>query len=75
MPVFISGDTLIKKWRNVKDRWMKHVRKDKDSKKSGAGASTIKKYVYHDQLQFLKKIAHQHDTDEKYKGNKKKEEK
>lgn len=63
MPVFISGDSLIKKWRNVKDRWMKHVRKDKDSKKSGAGASKIKKYVYHDQLQFLKKIAHQRDTE------------
>ncbi|XP_074041481.1 uncharacterized protein [Leptinotarsa decemlineata] len=57
------GDTLLKKWRNVRDRWMKHIRQDKDSKKSGAGASKIKKYVYHDQLQFLKKIAHQHDTE------------
>lgn len=36
---------------------MKHIRQDKDSKKSGAGASKIKKYIYHDQLQFLKKNA------------------
>lgn len=63
MGVFISGDTLLKKWRNVRDRWMKHIRQDKESKKSGAGASKIKKYIYHDQLQFLKKIAHHHDTE------------
>ncbi|XP_046673246.1 uncharacterized protein LOC124362627 [Homalodisca vitripennis] len=57
------GDNLLKKWRNIRDRWMKHIRQDKDSKRSGAGASKIKKYIYHDQLQFLKKIAHQHDTE------------
>lgn len=63
MRVFISGDTLLKKWRNVRDRWMKHIRQDKDSKKSGAGSSKIKKYVYHEQLQFLKKVSNQHDTE------------
>lgn len=42
---------------------MKHIRQDKDTKKSGAGAKKIKKYIYHDQLQFLKKLAKPHDTE------------
>lgn len=62
MRVFISGDRLIKKWRNVRDRWMKQIRKEKDSKKSGAGANKIKKYIFNDQLQFLKKVVHQNAT-------------
>ncbi|KAG8297183.1 hypothetical protein J6590_040326 [Homalodisca vitripennis] len=33
-------DNLLKKWRNIRDRWMKHIRQDKDSKRSGAGAKS-----------------------------------
>lgn len=35
---------------------MKWKKKDKDSKKSGAGASKLRKYIYHEALQFLEKV-------------------
>ncbi|KAG8260898.1 hypothetical protein J6590_086400 [Homalodisca vitripennis] len=35
---------------------MKWKKKEKDSKKSGAGASKLRKYIYHEALQFLEKV-------------------
>ncbi|CAH1378464.1 unnamed protein product, partial [Tenebrio molitor] len=56
---------VIKKWANVRDAFMKSCKKQKAVKRSGAEAIKIKKYVYNDQLQFLKRVVAPRDgTDE-----------
>lgn len=46
---------VIKKWKNIKDCWMKNNKKVETETKSGSGTKKTKKYIYNDQLQFLKK--------------------
>lgn len=46
---------VIKKWKNIKDCWLKNNRKVATETKSGSGAKKTQKYIYDDQLQFLKK--------------------
>lgn len=46
---------IIKKWKNIKDCWMKNNKKVVTETKSGSGAKKTKKYIYDDHLQFLKK--------------------
>ena len=53
----------MKKWSNVRDSWMKMNRKHKEGQKSGSGANKTRKYIYHDQLVFLKKICEHRASD------------
>lgn len=46
---------IIKKWKNMKDCWMKNNKKVLTETKSGSGAKKTKKYIHDDQLMFLKK--------------------
>ncbi|CAK1580922.1 unnamed protein product [Parnassius mnemosyne] len=50
------GKEVMKRWVNIRDSYHKSLNKEKSVKKSGAGTTTIRKYVYFDQLQFLNKI-------------------
>ncbi|XP_022179000.1 uncharacterized protein LOC111039711 [Myzus persicae] len=52
----LFGQGVLKRWTNLRDSFSKYFKKDKESKRSGSGAKKIKKYVYFDQLQFLRKI-------------------
>lgn len=52
--IFFSGQGVLKKWTNLRDSFSKYFKKDKECKRSGSGAKKIKKYLYFDQLQFLK---------------------
>lgn len=52
----VSGKAVTKRWGNLRDAFSKSKRKLKECKKSGAGATKIKKYVYADQMQFLSKL-------------------
>lgn len=45
---------IIKKITNIKDCWMKNNKKTET--KPGSGIKKTKKYIYDDQLQFMKKI-------------------
>lgn len=54
----------MKKWRNVRDLFRKSHAKNKEAKKSGAGAKSLKTYIYESQLQFLGKIFQGRETDE-----------
>jgi len=53
---FLSGQAVLKRWTNLRDSFSKYCKKDKDCKRSGSGAIKMKKYVYFDQLQFLRKL-------------------
>ncbi|VEN47846.1 unnamed protein product, partial [Callosobruchus maculatus] len=55
--------TVQRKWTNIRDTWMKFIRKDAELKKSRSG-KTMKKYLYHDRLLFLQKnYSQMSDTD------------
>ncbi|KAG8318758.1 hypothetical protein J6590_106270 [Homalodisca vitripennis] len=56
---------ILKRWNNIRDQWMK---KEKDSKKSGAGASKLRKYIYHEALQFLEKVRVHAETTSNIQG-------
>ncbi|CAG5023509.1 unnamed protein product [Parnassius apollo] len=56
------GKEVMKRWVNIRVNH-KSLNKEKSVKKSGAGATTIRKYVYFDQLQFLNKIFCERPTD------------
>ena len=51
-----SGKDVIKRWTNLRDAFAKSNKKIKESKTSGSGRKIPKKYVFNDQLQFLKKL-------------------
>jgi len=56
---FFSGNTLIKKWRNIKDNFLKSLRK---KTKSGQAADSGRRYIYAQQLSFLQQAGATTDT-------------
>lgn len=53
----------MKKWKSMRDEWMKCHKKLSESK-SGSGANpTVHKYTYYDNMKFLTKIAQHRDTE------------
>lgn len=52
----------MKRWANTRDQYVKSKNKLKESKRSGAGASKIRKYIYHDALKFLDQVQQHADT-------------
>ncbi|CAH1969848.1 unnamed protein product [Acanthoscelides obtectus] len=52
--------TLLQKWNNFFDSFVKSYKKNK-TPKSGSGFRRIRKYIFHDQLQFLAKTI-EHNT-------------
>ncbi|KAF5277504.1 hypothetical protein FQR65_LT03842 [Abscondita terminalis] len=51
----VSGDVITTKWQNLRDAFVRSLKK-----KSGQGVQ--RKYLYHDQLQFLLKIVSKDET-------------
>lgn len=47
---------VVKKWNQIRDSWKRSLNTKKKINKSGSAAVNTKKYCYHDQLLFLKKI-------------------
>nr|CAI5838028.1 unnamed protein product [Callosobruchus analis] len=52
----------MKEWTNMKDNCMKCHKKHNEFK-SGSEANKLRKYVYYDQMLFLKKIVDHRKTD------------
>lgn len=46
----------MKKWTQIRDSWMKSVKKQKNEKRSGSSVKPSRLYLYHNQMCFLKKI-------------------
>ncbi|XP_054275338.1 uncharacterized protein LOC128996970 [Macrosteles quadrilineatus] len=57
---------IMKRWKHLRDAFAKSEKKDKESKKSGSQASKKRKYIFNDELQFLRKIYQDRNTDESY---------
>lgn len=57
-----SGKFVMKKWANMRDTWMKCHKKLKEYK-SGSAAQKMRKYVFYDQMEFLKKIVNHRPTE------------
>ncbi|CAH1994265.1 unnamed protein product [Acanthoscelides obtectus] len=57
------GQLVLKRWNNIRDQWLKWRNRDKNSKKSGAAASKLRKYLYHEQLNFLEQGLYHRSTD------------
>lgn len=60
---FFIGKCIAKKWTNIKDCWMKYNRLQTNNLVSGAATTTKRKYIYYEQMRFLKKISTPADTD------------
>lgn len=63
------GKEVIRRWTNVRDAFAKFCKKEKENKKSGSGAFKHKKYVYNDQLLFLKKLYTERDVVENFEND------
>lgn len=64
-----AGQLVVKRWNNIRDQWLKWRNRDKHSKKSGAAASKLRKYLYHEQLNFLEKGLYRRATDSSMADN------
>ncbi|KOB67397.1 Dihydrouridine synthase domain containing protein [Operophtera brumata] len=51
------GKQVSTKWNNIRDSWLKTVKKQKDESKSGSSAKKTRNYLYNEQLMFLKKVS------------------
>lgn len=61
---FVLGKLLIKKWKNIKDQYIKSLKKLKG--KSGSAAKTFKKYIFSEQLSFLKSTLVTRETESSF---------
>lgn len=53
---------VMKKWTNMKDSWIKYDKKINECK-SGSSAKKIRKYMFYDEMMFLKKNVEHRKTD------------
>lgn len=51
----VSGDEITTKWQNIRDAFVRSLKKK-------SGQAMQRKYVYHDQLQFLFKVVNKDET-------------
>lgn len=56
----------MKRWKHLRDAFAKSEKNDKESKKSGSKASKKRKYIFNDELLFLRKIYKERNTEESY---------
>ncbi|KAJ8943581.1 hypothetical protein NQ314_009706 [Rhamnusium bicolor] len=64
----VFGKEVIRTWTNLRDSFVKSNMKIKATKNSGSAAKKIKKYVYSDQLQFLKKLYEARPTEDSFQS-------
>ena len=55
MSVYFLGQLISGKWQNVRDSFIKSLKKK-------SGQANSKQYIYHDNLQFLTKIVQEDGT-------------
>lgn len=54
--IVVSGKLVVKKWSQIRDTWMRGIKKQKQIKKTGEAKKPSKLYVFHEQMSFLKKL-------------------
>lgn len=63
---FFLGKEVLKRWKNLRDAFVKAENKSKESKASGSKATKKRKYIFHEELQFLKKVYTERETADSY---------
>lgn len=58
----ISGKELQTRWKSIRDAYVRNSKKLKDESKSGSGAVKTHRYVFADQLSFLRKVGENRET-------------
>lgn len=53
--MFYTVQDLISKWRSVRDNYIRSLKKQAECDKSGSGGKKIQRYIFKEQLSFLKK--------------------
>jgi len=53
---------VISKWRSVRDNYTRSLKKQAECNKSGSGVKKIQRYIFEQQLSFLKKCREQRPT-------------
>lgn len=53
--LFYTVQDLISKWRSVRDNYVRSLKKQAECSKSGSGRKKIQRYIFEEQLSFLKK--------------------
>ena len=61
-----SGKDVINRWKHIRDAYVKSQKKCKAAKASGSQAPKVRKYIFNDELQFLRKIYEERETEESY---------
>ncbi|CAH2001408.1 unnamed protein product [Acanthoscelides obtectus] len=56
----------MERWKHLRDAFIRSEKNFKQSKASGSQASKRKKYIFNDELQFLRKIYKERETEESY---------
>lgn len=56
----------MKRWKNLRDSFVKAEKKRTSSKESGSEASKQRKYIFNEELQFLRKICLERETEENF---------
>lgn len=56
----------MKRWKNLRDSFIKAEKKRKASKASGSEALKQRKYIFNEELQFLRKICLERETEENF---------
>ena len=59
---FFLGKMISTKWTNIRDRYIKYLKKLEDEKKTGSKAKSIRKYIYSDNMSFLQKNTKRKET-------------
>lgn len=63
----------MKKWRQMRDAWVRTLKDKKNCKTSGSAVSNTKPYKYHNQMLFLKKVVAAGETHESVSAKQTKE--
>lgn len=53
--LFYTVQDLISKWRSVRDNYIRSLKKQAECNKSGSGTKRVQRYIFEEQLSFLKK--------------------
>lgn len=63
---FFVGKEVLRRWKNLRDAFVKAEKKVKEGKASGSKATKNRKYIFHKELQFLNKVYTERETADSY---------
>lgn len=56
----------MKRWKHLRDAFVRSQKREKSFKSSGSQAPKLRKYIFNDELKFLQKVYEKRETDESF---------